>query len=54
LNPLQETKILQDTRDIHKVRNIQHQYPEFGHTQGEIQKNPAKIYISIQGRAGGF
>jgi hypothetical protein len=41
-NPLKETKILQEIRDIHKVRNIQHHYPEFGHTQGEIQKSPAK------------
>jgi len=24
------------------------QYPEFGHTQGEIQKEPAKKYNSIQ------
>jgi hypothetical protein len=30
------------------VRKRQHQYLEFGHTQGEIQKNPAKKYISIQ------
>jgi hypothetical protein len=30
------------------VRKRQHQYPEFGHTQGEIQKTPAKKYISIQ------
>jgi hypothetical protein len=26
----------------------QHQNPEFGHTQGEILKKPAKKYISIQ------
>jgi hypothetical protein len=25
------------------------QNPEFGHTQGEIQKKPAKKYISIRG-----
>jgi hypothetical protein len=31
-------------RDIRKVRKRQHQYPEFGHTQGEIQKK----FISIQ------
>jgi len=34
-----------------KVRKTQHQNPEFGHTQGEIQqpkKKPAKQYISIQ------
>jgi hypothetical protein len=37
-------------RDIHKVRKRQHQYPEFGHTKGEInqKKKPAKIYINIQ------
>ncbi len=34
---------------IRKVRKRQHQYPEFGHTQGEIKKKPAKKYISIQG-----
>jgi len=27
----------------------QHQNPEFGHKQGEIFKNPAKMDISIQG-----
>ncbi len=31
-----------------KVRKRQHQYPDFGHTQGGIQKKPAKKYISIQ------
>jgi len=39
-----------DNRDIHKVRKRQHQYPEFGDTQGETRKKPAKNYISIQGR----
>jgi hypothetical protein len=34
-------------RVIRKVRKTQN--PEFGHTQGEIQKKPAKQYISIQG-----
>ncbi len=28
-------------RVIHKVRKTKHQNPEFGHTQGEIQKKPA-------------
>ncbi len=28
--------------DIRKVRKRQHRYPEFGHTQGEIEKKPAK------------
>jgi hypothetical protein len=36
-------------REIRKVRKRQHQYPEFGHTQGEIQKKPAKKYINTQG-----
>ncbi len=35
-------------RDIRKVRKRQHQYPEFGHTQGENKKKPAKKYISSQ------
>ncbi len=35
-------------RDIRKVRKRQGAYPEFGHTQGEIQKKRAKKYISIQ------
>jgi hypothetical protein len=35
-------------RLIRKVRETQHQNPEFGHTQGEIKKKPAKKYISIQ------
>jgi hypothetical protein len=35
-------------RVIRQVRKIQHQNPEFDHTQGEIQKKPAKKYISIQ------
>jgi hypothetical protein len=35
-------------RDIRKVRKRQHQYTEFGHTQGENFKKPAKQYSSIQ------
>jgi hypothetical protein len=35
-------------RVIRKVRKTQHQNPEFGRTQGEIKKKPAKKYISIQ------
>jgi hypothetical protein len=38
----------QSTRVTRKVRKIQHQNPEFGHTHGEITKNPPKKYISIQ------
>jgi len=40
---------MQNMRVIHKVRKTQHQNPEFGHTQGEIQKKTAQQYISIQG-----
>jgi len=29
-------------KDIRKLRKRQHQYPEFGHTLGEIKKKPAK------------
>ncbi len=39
----------EDIRVIRKVRQTQHQNPEFGHTKGEIFKKPAKKYISIQG-----
>jgi len=42
------TKFIEDNRDIRKVRKRQHQYPEFGHTQGEILEKPAEKYISIQ------
>jgi len=37
-----------DNRDIRKVRKRQHQYPEFGHTQGEIQKKPAKSTLAFK------
>jgi hypothetical protein len=33
---------------IRVIRKTQHQNPEFGHTQGEIKKRPAKKYTSIQ------
>jgi hypothetical protein len=36
-------------RDICKVRKRQLQYPEFGHTQGEIFFKPAKKHLSIEG-----
>jgi hypothetical protein len=29
-------------RESRKVRKRQHQNPEFGHTQGEIKRKPAK------------
>jgi ribosomal protein S17 len=35
-------------RVISKVRKIQNHNPEFGHTQGEVQKKHCKKYISIQ------
>jgi hypothetical protein len=35
-------------RVIYKARKTQYQNLEFGHTQGEIFKKPAKKYISIQ------
>jgi hypothetical protein len=42
------------SRVIHKVRKTQHQYPEFGHKQGEInkkkKKRPAKKYIRKKDR----
>jgi hypothetical protein len=37
-----------ESRVIRKVRKTQYQNPEFGHTQGEIKKKPAKKYINIQ------
>jgi hypothetical protein len=39
-------------RIVRKERKSQHQNPEFGHTQGEYQKNPTKKYISIWGGGG--
>jgi hypothetical protein len=36
-------------RDIRKIKKRHHQYAEFGHTQGEIEKKLEKKYISIQG-----
>jgi len=39
-------------RVIPNVRKTQHQNPEFGHTQGEIFKKPAKKYGGIQGMVG--
>jgi hypothetical protein len=33
---------------MRKVRKRRHQYLEFGHIQGEIEKKPAKKYISIK------
>jgi hypothetical protein len=40
----------QDNRVIHKVRKIQHQNPEFGHTQGEIlKKNLQKSTLAFNG-----
>jgi hypothetical protein len=38
-------------RDIRKVRKRQHQYPEFGHTHGEIttKKNLQKSTLAFKG-----
>jgi hypothetical protein len=44
---------LKHIRVICKVRKTQHQNPEFGHTKGEIQKKPAKRYISSRGKGRG-
>jgi hypothetical protein len=51
-NMMIKTKIIKlfiflGNKDIREVRRRQHQYPEFGHTQGEIFKKPANKYISI-------
>jgi hypothetical protein len=43
------TQYVTHNRVIRKIRQTQHQNPEFGHRQGEIFKKPAKKYISIQG-----
>jgi len=39
-----------NNRVIREVRKNTVPEPEFGHTQGEIQKKPAEKYISIQGK----
>jgi hypothetical protein len=36
-------------RDIRKVRKRQHEYPEFGHTQGVIKKNLQKSTLTFNG-----
>ncbi len=45
VNLLVWTELQFANRDIRKVRKRQGEYPEFGHTQGEIQKKLAKKYI---------
>jgi hypothetical protein len=35
-------KLFSANRVIRKVRKTKHRNPEFGHEQGEIQKNPEK------------
>ncbi len=49
-NILQLDTILNNeaNRDIRKVRKRQHQYPEFGHTQGEIFKNLQKSTLELK------
>jgi hypothetical protein len=34
------------------VRKRQHEYPEFGHTQGEIKKNLQKSTLAFSGGGG--
>jgi hypothetical protein len=41
-NTIIKLHIFLGNRDIRKVRRREHQYPEFGHTQGEIFKKLAK------------
>jgi hypothetical protein len=48
MTPSHTMRSFVDIRVIRKVRKTQHQNPEFGHTQGEIEKKVAKKYISIQ------
>jgi hypothetical protein len=48
LNNVIDSQTQTHNRDIRKVSKRRHQYPQFGHTQGEIKKKPAKKYISIQ------
>jgi hypothetical protein len=48
LNNVIDSQTQTHNRDLRKVSKRQHQYPQFGHTQGEIEKKPAKKYISIQ------
>ncbi len=38
-----------DTRDIRKVRQTQHQNPEFGHTQVRLEKNLQKSTLAFYG-----
>jgi uncharacterized protein YndB with AHSA1/START domain len=46
--PIKEKFHIRENRVTSKVRIIQHQNSEFGHTQGEIKKKLPKKYISIQ------
>jgi hypothetical protein len=48
VNLLQFLK-LSPNRDICKVGKRQHQYPEFGHTQGEIKKYLPKSTLAFKG-----
>jgi hypothetical protein len=48
-----EIRPLEYNRDIRKVRKRQGEYPEFGHTQGEIQKKPAKKKSTLAVKGGG-
>jgi hypothetical protein len=50
---MQENIYLEYIRHIRKVRKRRHQYPEFGHTQGEIQKKLQKSKLAFKGGGGG-
>ncbi len=51
--PPKSTKKFTHNRVIHKVRQTQHQNPEFRHTQGEIIKNLQKIKLAFKWGVGG-
>ncbi len=41
----------QNFKDIrHKIKKVQHQYPEFGHKEGEIKENMHKNTLTFKGR----
>jgi len=49
---LDQILLFPHSRVTRKVRQTQHQNPEFGHTQVRLKKKPAKKYISIEGGRG--
>jgi hypothetical protein len=45
-----DSKIIPQTTEISvKSRKRHHQYPEFGHTQGEIEKKLEKSILTFKG-----